>query len=487
MTTGDLVLGVDLGTTALKGGVFGPAGACLAFAQAEYPLYAPHDGWAEQDADDWWSAFEAVVAGLAVEVDLQRVAALCVVAQSPTVAPIGAGGTPLGRAITWADRRAEAKARWLGERLGHEAVNVAFDVLPRAIWIRDHLPDVYRQTRWFMQAFDYLPYRLTGRPVAIRPLPGAGPWAAAKLAAADLDPGRFPDATLAPGEVIGCVRADVAERLGLSPDTMVISGNVDAFSHWIGVDLSRAGTLCNIGGTSEGASLAWHEALADPKHRVFSLPSPFGRGAVIGGAMSNSGGLLDWSVRNLGAGSTRESALAAMAACPAGSAGLIALPYFMGERTPIYDPAARGAYVGLTRDHTGAHMGRALLESVAFALRQVLDVLADVGAEVRDITVTGGTAHAGLWNSIKADVTGLPVRVTDMKASGVLGAAILARAAATGSALADVSQEMVAYTEVIEPNIANKAVYDDVYPLFLDLYESLRPTFTRLAGLAERA
>lgn len=126
-------------------------------------------------------------------------------------------------------------------------------------------------------------------------------------------------------------------------------------------------------------------------------------------------------------------------------------------------------------------MGRALLESVAFGLRRVTDVLSEVGGEVREIVATGGTANAQLWNHIKADVTGLPVKVAAMKSSGVLGAAILARAAATGDSLSKVSKEMVSYTEVIEPNEKNRAVYDDIYPHFLELYESLRGTFASLA------
>ncbi len=481
MNRDDLYLGVDLGTTALKLGVFDAAGECFGLGQAGYQLHTPMTGWAEQDANAWWDGFLASLQQIRSEVDLSRVRAISVAAQSPTVVPVAADGTALRPAITWADRRAALEARWLTERFGRGQVNVDFEALPRIVWVRNHEPEVYQQTRWFMQAVDYLPFRLTGRAVTVRPIDGIEPWTSEQLSSAELDLDRFPDVMLSPGDLIGHVEPGMAAQLGLAPDVMVVGGIVDAFAHWIGVDLSRAGTLCNIGGTSEGASLAWDGPLDDPRHRVFGIPSPFGSGWVVGGAMSNSGGLLDWAVRQLGCNGSRESFLRDMEACPAGAAGLLALPYFMGERTPIYDPNARGVFLGLRHDHTGAHMGRALLESVAFGLRRVTDVLSEVGGEVREIVATGGTANAQLWNHIKADVTGLPVKVAAMKSSGVLGAAILARAAATGDSLSKVSKEMVSYTEVIEPNEKNRAVYDDIYPHFLELYESLRGTFASLA------
>lgn len=482
----DLFLGVDVGTTGLKVGAFNESGEQLASGSARYSLSRPRAGWVEQDANDWLTAFEEALGQVLKRVDGKRVRALCPVGQSPTVVPVDAEGRPVRPAITWADARAAEQARQLSTASG-SYVNVEFAVLPRIMWLRDSEPDSFANTRWFFQAADFLSYHLTGKAVIFSADPQLAPWTDDSLAAANLDPYRFPP-TVSPGEIVGQLAPDVSERLGLNPKASLVSGTVDAFAHWIGVDLSRPGRVCNIGGTSEGANMSWPEPLNDPQHRLFTLPSPFGSGWVVGGSMSNGGSVLDWAVGSLfGSPATREQVLDAVSGVTAGSQGLVALPYLLGERTPIYDLDARGVFLGLGHEHGAAHLTRALLEGVALGLRQIIELIESLGGSVDDIVVSGGTSNASVWNRIKANVTGKPVKVPTVHDSGVLGAAMLARSAVSQAPLTSVATEMAHFSELIEPTAAESAVYDDIYPLFLDLYGRMREPFKELARLRQEA
>jgi len=479
----DVFLGVDVGTTGLKVGAFDESGKLLYLGNSSYGVSQPRAGWVEQDARAWLTAFEDALAQVLRHVDGRRVVAICPVGQSPTVVPVDSAGEPLRPAITWADSRAAEQAGRLSEATG-AYVNVEFEALPRVMWVRDAEPATYAATRWFFQASDFLSYHLTGTPVTFLPHQDFAPWTDQRLTAAELDLARFPETALSPGRPVGELAPVVADRLGLDPRAVVVSGTVDAFAHWVGVDLSRAGRLCNVGGTSEGANLSWDARLSDPEHRVFNLPSPFGHGWIVGGSMSNGGSLLDWAVRSLfGHDATRSQVLAAVAAVPSGSQALLALPYLLGERTPIYDADARGAFVGLGHEHGPAHLTRALLEGAAFGLRQIIEVLESLGGVVDDIAVSGGTSRAAVWNRIKADVTGRPVRVPEVHDAGVLGAAMLARSAVRRQPLDAVAREMARFAEVIEPDPVASAIYDDTYPLFTDIYRRMHESFEGLARL----
>lgn len=488
MGVADLVLGVDLGTTGFKAGAFDESGRLVASGGTSYALDQPHETWAEQPAERWWEAFTTVLEQIRKRVDTRRIGALAVVSHSPTIVPVGADGRSLRPAITWADRRATEQVARMAETLGAGNVNIEFDSLPRVLWIRDEEPAIYSDTAIFLHPNEYLTYRLTGLAVTVEPLAGLAPWTDERIAGIGLERAKFPASLVGLGRPVGTVAPVVASELGLSKETVVVSGTVDAFGHWIGVNLSGAGDFSNIGGTSEGFAYAADAALVDPLFRIFGMHSPFGTGWVMGGASSNSGGLLDWTVARLfGRGATHAAVLAELATAPAGSGGLLALPYFRGERTPVYDSDARGCFFGLTHRHGTTHMGRALLEGVAFGLRQVISLVEELGGVVGRITVSGGTARADLWNRVKADVTGRPVHVPVVTDSGVLGAAILARAATSGEDLRTVAARMVHEREVIDPDPKNTVVYDQLYPLFRDLYEHLKEPYRHLAGFQRTA
>lgn len=473
-----LYLGVDLGTTRLKAGLFDERGTLLAQASKGYPTYRPERGAAEQDGRQWWDALCACCRELgshpaAGPEPLKRVGAVCVVGQGPTVVAADERGEPVRPAVTWADTRCQQEAEEIGAFAGYSS-------LARAMWIARHDAEACARARWFFQAFDYLSFRLTGEPVTVMPLVNSRPWSPEQIQASGIDPALFPERMLPPGHIMGYVTQEAASATGLVRGTPVISGTVDSFSHWVGVDMSEIGRMCDIGGTSEGLAVSVPEPVTDDKGRVWPRPTPAG-GWVVSGAMSNGAGVLEWfRSRFFGDGAGYDEVIAEIAAVPPGAGGVIALPYLRGERVPIRDPAARGCFVGIGLEHGRAHLGRALLESVAFGIRSVVDVFREMGIEVRRIVATGGAARIPLWNQIKADVLGREVYVPTVTETGILGAAIIARAGLEKRPIGEIASGMVTLKERYEPEETNHARYQGLYARFRSLYEALREEFALL-------
>lgn len=482
-------LGIDLGTTQLKVGLFDRKGRLLHMAAHGYPLTSPEPEAAEQDAGRWWEALlkalrdvrrqSDTAAGIASNVQVvgawERIAAISVAGQGPTVVAVDSAGEPLRPALTWADRRCQPEADELGTNAGYSA-------LARILWIARHDRDTYARTRWFFESYDYLTFRLTNEPVTIVSLPGLAPWNDQQIMQAGLDPDKFPSVQTLLGTVVGAVTEEAARVTGLRSGIPVVTGTVDAFAHWIGLGMNVHGRLCDIGGTSEGVGLSWPERLLDYENGIFPMPNPLGSGWVCGGSMSNGGSALAWFRDQFYAPTfSYETVLEDIAATPAGADGLIALPYLLGERIPVSDPLARACFFGVGREHGRAHFGRALLEGVAFGMRQVVDALEATGGNVDHVVASGGATRAQLWTQVKADVLGRSVHVPAVTESGLLGTAILARAAVTDRSVQDVADEMVVLEQRFDPIPEHKAVYDASYPTYAALYGALREQFHTLA------
>lgn len=479
-------IGVDLGTTQLKVALFDADGRMLRTASERYPLESPVPDAAEQDAARWWQALcvclHRIKTGTerAGDTAWERIGGIAVAGQGPTVVAVDDKGEPLRPALTWADRRCQAEAEELGVHAGYSA-------LARVLWIARHDQDVYRRTRFYFESYDYLAYRLTGEPVTISSLPGLEPWTDEQIGQAGLDRDKFPDRHELLGAVIGPVTPSAAEQTGLPTGTPVVTGTVDAFAHWLGIGMTVPGRMCDIGGTSEGLGLMWNEPLTDYENGVYPLPNPAGEGWICGGSMSNGGSVLAWFRNSFYEPDTPfEDVLEEIAQVPAGAGGLVALPYLMGERTPVSDPLARACFFGVGREHGRAHFGRAALEGVAFGMRQVVEALVAAGGQVDHVVASGGATRSRLWTQIKADVLGRPVHIPRVTESGLLGAAILARAAVTAQPVTAVIDAMVALTERFEPDPERHALYDRLYPTYAALYSALKDEFRRLDG-ARRA
>ena len=477
------ILAIDLGTSEAKAGLITREGRLIGSARAGYPLEVDATaGRAEQDPDEWWRAIGQVTHDLA-DRGLADVAAVCCVGQGPTMVPVDDSGRANHAAITWMDTRSAADAAPLEAATG--LTGWGLGILPAARWLEREVPAAAEQTHWYLNAWEWAAFRMTGVAAASRSfgqlLPDPSEAATAGLAADRLAP------VVDAGSVVGRLTAEAATQLGLAVGTPVVAGTVDSFASFHGAGLIDAGGAVDTGGTSGGLAVYWHEAIRAEGVWVAAAPLP-GRW-LLGGAMTATGKALDWLAEAMVGGAPvgelslqgPEALIVEAAAVPAGADGLVFLPYLAGERSPIWEPQARGAFVGLTLAHGRAHLARAVLEAAAFALRHVATPIVDAGVTIRELRVTGGTARTDTWNQIKADVLVLPVAVPEIRESSLLGAAILA---ATGIGWRpDVPsgiREMVRIDHRLEPNPANRAAYDAAFEAYVALWPAIAPIVHRM-------
>jgi xylulokinase len=456
------VLGVDVGTSALKAGVFSLTGEPLgAIAHVAYGLSAPEPDAREQDPDDWWRALATISRQLLMplkgEIELLGVA---IGGQAPTLCAVDAELRPTYPAITWLDQRPSIEAEWLYRRLG-ESEPIWGSWPAQAAWLTRRRPAALARTRWLLGCPDYLVARLTGRPVL-----QLG-WRAAELEAGDIDLALVPP-EVSPGEVVGQATRAASEATGVPAGTPVVAGFVDGIMGVLGSGVRREGEACMNSGTSG----------------TFSVVSPQGVGYpvldmwVLGAATNTSGKALDWFADGIApAGMSYEALLQEAADVPAGASGLLFLPHLAGERAPVRDPHSRGAWVGLTLEHDRRYLLRSLLEGVAFSFRSVQDMLAEEAGAIGEVRCVGGQAHSALWNQIKADVLKRPVLVPSVVEAAVVGASILAAVGMGAYASRDDAvSAMVRVARRFEPDPHRSALYDELYAAYAGIYPALRET-----------
>jgi xylulokinase len=480
-----LILAVDLGTTEAKAGLIDADGRLLATARAGYTIDVDAgEGRAEQDPEAWWAALAAVSRELMAADDErmagERVAGVCIVGQGPTMIPVDAKGRATHPAITWMDGRPAADAPELERATGLRGWGLG--ILPAARWLERHDPEAAAATRWYLNAWEWAAFRLSGIAAATRSfgqvLPEPADAASAGLAVERLPP------VVEAGSVLGGLTTAAAEALGLPAGIAVVAGTVDSFASFHGAGLIDPGDAVDTGGTSGGLAVYWDQAVQVPG--IWAAPAPLPGRWFIGGAMTATGKALDWlDERVLAGGPGPDGLIAEAAGVPPAADGLIFLPYLAGERSPIWDPAARGAFIGLTLAHGRAHLARAVLEAAALALRHLAAPIAEAGVRIDQLTVTGGTARSDTWNQIKADVLQVPVAVPAVREAAVLGAAILASLGLGWHAdtLAAI-RAMATVDHRLEPDQALRATYDDLFSVYTQLWPAIALTVHRLAGTA---
>ena len=477
------VLAIDLGTTEVKAGLVSLDGRLLGLARAGYATDAePAVGRAEQDPEAWWAAI-----GLAVR-ELARAAAGDVVAigidgHGPTMVAVDGEGRPTHPAIIWQDTRAAAEQAELAAATGLEGWSLAG--LPSALWLERSQPPLAATTRWYLATWDFIAFRLTGRAamsLAIgQPFPDPG-----TLDAAGLPGSKIPPA-LPAGTVVGPLGEDAAAVLGLRSGIPVVAGIVDAWASFHGAGMVRPGDAMDPGGSAGGFGVYWDRPLAVPGS--FSTIAPLPGLFSIGGAMAATGRAVDWfRVDVLGGAATTATLIEEAGTVPAGADGVVFLPYLAGERSPLWDPTARGAFVGLALGHGRRHLARAILEASAFAIRHVAESILAAGVEVEAMRVCGGPARSETWNQIKADVTGFTIEVPAVLETAVAGSAVLA---ATGiGAWPDLPAAIRAMTRSsrqLAPNPANRARYDATYEAYRRLHPAIAPIVRELNERATAA
>jgi xylulokinase len=469
------LVGLDVGTTGVKALALAPDGEVLARVEREYPLAMPQPGWAEQDPEDWWRAAEAALG----ELGEGEIAGIGLSGQMHGLVALDAEERVLRPAILWNDQRTAAECVEIEERVGLDRLveltgNRALPgfTAPKLLWLRKHEPDVYRQIEHVLLPKDYVRLRLTGeRATDVADASGtllfdvAGRrWSEQIVEELELPPEILPRVLESPD--ISAVKDGVP----------VAAGAGDQAAGALGVGVVTPGPLSIVLGTSGVVFAALPEFAADSEGRVHAFCHAVPGGWHAMGVMLSAAGSLRW-FRDVFAPGERYDALAAEAErWGPGAEGLVFLPYLAGERTPHADPGARGAFVGLSLRHDrGAHV-RAVLEGVAYGLRDSLELLRALGVQPQVGRISGGGARGDLWVRIVASVLGLPLERTAVEEGAAYGAALLGGVA--GGVFADVQEAVAACVRVgerVEPDPEWEKIYAAGYERFRALYPALRP------------
>lgn len=482
MSAHPLLLGVDLGTSETKAGLFDVEGNLLRLSTRRYPILAGQaPGTAEQDAEVWWQAVCETLREVSQGIPTDRLAALCVQGQGPSPVLVDSNGLPLRNVILWMDTRMARIREELSARLG-KPVSPFTHVTPALCLLRE-TGTASARARWLLTSWDFIAFRLCGQ-AATAVMAAFNPFPTALVEAAELPP-----ALLAPqveaGRVLGGLTPLAAESTGLPVGLPVVAGIHDGMATFIGAGLVRKGLAADVDGASGGLALCWDRPIEEQGIfcEAWVTPGQY----IVGGAMAALGLSVDWYREQIALpGSTVEELLAEAMTVPPGADGLLFLPYLAGERAPIWDQQARGVFFGLTLRHTRNHLARAVFESVAFATRHLAERLAEAGAQVHELRVCGGQARSMVWNQLKANITGFPVAVPRVTEAALLGAAILAAVGA--GLLPDViagAESMVRIRELLEPHPEQHRRYSELYAVYRRLYPDLKEAFSQLHQVTE--
>ena len=503
------LLGIDLGTTGVKAALFAADdGQVIASAFFDYPLYHPQPGWAEQNPDDWWKATLAAIRTCLEEaarhgVMPADVRGVGLSGQMHGVVLLDEQSMVLRPCIIWADQRSEAQCRWMTERVGAARLidlvsNPALPGFsaPKALWVRDNEPAIFARARTLLLPKDYVRFLLTGvKAMEISDAAGTclldvkrAEWSREVLHAIGFDAALLPP--VVPSDaVVGSITDEVAQLTGLLAGTPVAGGGADNACGAVGNGVVKPGLALVSIGTS-GVVLAHTGApqvdRSGPVPRVHTFNHAVPHAWYLMGVTQGAGLSLRWVRDNIGlpemamerwTGEDAYSILSKEAqGVPAGSDGLLFLPYLQGERTPHLDAYARGGWMGLTASHNRRHLVRAVLEGVAFSLKDCFAIIQEQGLTLAQVRATGGGAKSPLWRQIIADVLGVELVTTNAQEGPAFGAALLAGVAS--GVYPSVQQACDATVRVVErtaPQRETASIYAQMYEQYRALYPALKP------------
>lgn len=500
--TGSIFIGVDVGSSATKALAVREDGRVLASVRRPHAISHPRPGWAEMDAErDWWGGMTDAVRQLlsAPDVRTTELAGIGVCGIGASIVPVGATGRALRPGILYGiDSRATVEIRALNEQFGEERLFARTgrrlstqSVGPKIAWLRRCEPEVWSATVRLLTPISFITRRLCGAEVidlhsalAFDPLfdPSTGSWDAA-MCDAVLGSRMLLPSIGQPGDRIGRVTAAAAAATGLPQGLPVACGSADVVAEALGAGVREVGDVLVMYGST--LFLLGRVASFEPQPALWpSMYLSASEPTLLAGA-SNAGSLLAWFEREMTGPGGLESLLAQAARVPAGAGGLLCLPYFAGERAPIYDPDARGLFLGLTGQHTRAHLLRALVEGIAFSFRHLLDTFLHAGHTPRHLFASGGGVRSPLWPQIMSDVSGIQQQINTATEGAALGAALLgAYAGEHFGASAGLPPGWGGDAQHVMPDAANSATYDALYALFLEAYSSNADLMHKLADSA---
>jgi xylulokinase len=488
-------VGIDLGSSRVKLLALDEAGDCQGVTMASYATESRRAGYAEQNPDRWWDALRLAMSELLSRPAVRNATVVSVglTGQMHGAVFLDEHGAPVRQALIWSDARAEAETDEIEERIPRQELvritgnrsNVSFTA-PKIMWVGKHEPQVLERTRWIVQPKDAIRARLTGNvggdvsdasATLLFDL-RARQWSAEICRRLGIDANLLPPLAESE-EIAGELMEDAARALGLPSGIPVTVGGADAPAAALGLGLAREsdadGCVLISLGTGGQVLAPVAEPKVDPEGRLHALAHVVPGQWCVMAAILSAAASLDWVVRLLrpdDPNGAREL-IAAAAKTPAGTDGLLFLPHLRGERTPHFDPAARGAFVGLRIGHGPAEMTRAVLEGVAFALAEGLDLMRELGVDPRGGVVAGGGVNR-LWQQIIADILNMPVTLGATEHASARGAALLgAVAAGMVPSSTQGTLPLPADTRVMEPIPANVSMYADMATTYRQLYDRL--------------
>lgn len=494
-----IFLGIDLGTSSLKAITIDESGKLLGQASREIPVYYPRNNWAEQDPEDWWIAARDCIKELSLAgiFDKDEIRGIGLSGQMHGLVVLDKNNQVLHPAILWCDQRTQPECDEItsyfgSERLSELTGNKALTgfTAPKLLWLKKNKPDIYKNIGHIMLPKDYIRFKLTGEyatdmsdasGMLLLDVKNKG-WSKDILEFLEIKEEILPR-LYESYEVTGYVTESMKDILGIKGDIAVVGGAGDQAAGAVGNGNVEEGMISVTLGTSGVVFASHRDCIVDSKNRLHAFCHANGKYHSMGVILSAASSL-KWWVESVNKEADFNMLLAEAEASPAGSNGLIFLPYLMGERTPYADPEARGCFVGLTITHTRGDMTRAILEGVSFALRNSIDILKDMGIKASSIRAIGGGTKSELWVQILADVFNSRVDILNTNEGGALGAAILAAVSAgVYETVEEGCKNIIKVQRSFTPNRDDAERYNKYYSIYNSLYESLNRSFKALAEI----
>jgi len=499
MTMRTLFLGLDVSTTGAKALLIDQAGSVVSSATTPLSLSTPHPLWSEQNPEDWWQGVAQSVRQALKQIDAPgaAVSAVGLTGQMHGLVVMDAAGMVLRPAILWNDQRTSAQCDEMRRRLGFDRLvqitgNNALTgfTAPKILWVAQNEPDIYARIRHILLPKDYARYRLTGQ-YAMDKADGSGTilfdlktrdWSPEVLAALDIPPEWLPPTYEGP-QITGYVTSEAAAATGLVEGIPVMAGGGDQAAQSTGVGAVETGIVALTLGTSGVVFASLDAPRVEAQGRLHAFCHALSGRWHFMGVMLSAAGSLQWYRDTLAPNVAFDDLLSPAAQVPPGSEGLLFLPYLTGERTPHPDPLARAAFVGLTVRHTQAHLTRALLEGVAFGLRDCFELIKSAGqVAIQQVRVSGGGAKSSLWRQILADVLNVELVTVNTTEGAAFGAALLAQVGAgLWPDVPAACQATIKITGSTRPRAEVASSYEAYYVNYSRLYPALKPTFHALS------
>lgn len=502
------VIGIDIGTSGTKTVLFDEKGRALKSSLAEYPLYQPQNGYAEQNPADWYNAAAKTVKDVISQTDVNSIIGIGLSGQMHGLVMLDEKNEVIRPSIIWCDQRTSAECKEITEKVGAKKLieitaNPALTgfTASKILWVRNNEPENYKKCRHILLPKDYVRFKMTGV-YATEVSDASGMqlldiakrcWSDEVLRMLDINPEFLPKVYESP-EITGYIDAEFSRITGLPEGIPVVGGAGDNAAAAIGTGVAEDNKAFTTIGTSGVVFAHTSQMKIDPLGRIHTFCAAVPGCWHVMGVTQGAGLSLKWFRDNF---CTSEKETAKLMNCdeyylmdmeaktvPIGADRLFYLPYLMGERTPHLDPDARGVFFGISAVHTKKHMLRAVMEGVVYSLRDCIEVFREIGIESTDMTACGGGGKSPLWRQMLADVYGCSVKTAAISEGPALGVAILALVG-TGiyKSVEEACAEIVR-TDVIQPPIKeNSAQYEKYYELYREIYPSLKSNFKKLSTL----